>query len=245
MRFYHFFLNVFKTAICSASQYGFYYLPVVKQFIKFSTVQVNWSKYMIDISLKEKEILEAARSRFAHYGFSKVTMEEIASDVGMGKASLYYYFPTKEELFKSVINKEQILFVDEIEKLFCGKISAENKLRKYVIKRLEYFHELVNLGTLNLHTFADIKLTFKELFENFEQQEIALLQKILDEGKTNGKFDSGIKQETTKTFLHLLQGLRLRIIKSIKDNRIEKENYDELKEEMSAFVEIFIKGIRA
>ena len=48
---------------------------------------------MSENNLKEKEILEAARSRFAHYGYSKVTMEEIALDVEMGKASLYYYFP--------------------------------------------------------------------------------------------------------------------------------------------------------
>lgn len=200
---------------------------------------------MSDNNLKEKEILEAARNRFAHYGFSKVTMEEIASDVGMGKASLYYYFPTKEELFKSVINKEQELFADEIEKLCCRKMSAGNKLKKYVKKRLEYFHELVNLSTLNVNTFVDIKLMFKELFEDFEKKELQLLQKILDEGKMNGEFDHRLKHETTLTFLHLLQGLRLRMIKFIKDNRMEKENYEELSTEMSLFVEIFIKGIKA
>jgi TetR/AcrR family transcriptional regulator len=200
---------------------------------------------MNDNNLKENEILEAARNRFAHYGFSKVTMEEIASDVGMGKASLYYYFPTKEDLFKSVIHKEQNLFAEEIEKLFCRKISAANKLRSYVKKRLEFFHELVNLSTLNVNTFVDIKLMFKELFEDFEKKELQLLQRILDEGKMNGEFESRLRHETTITFLHLLQGLRLRMIKFIKDNRMEKENYDELSVEMSVFVEIFIKGIKA
>jgi len=199
----------------------------------------------MEINIKEQEILDAARNRFAHYGFSKVTMDEIASDVGLGKASLYYYFPTKEELFKSVINEEQKLFVDEIEKLFCRKMSAENKLRNYVRKRLEYFRELVNLGTLNLHTLVDIKLMFKGLFEDFEQKELALIRKILDEGKINGEFDSKVNQTTTKIFLHLVQGLRLRIIKYNKDKRMDKDNYDELKEEMSVFIEIFVKGIKA
>ncbi len=200
---------------------------------------------MNDNSLKETEILEAARNRFAHYGFSKVTMDEIASDVGMGKASLYYYYPTKEDLFKSVIHKEQSLFAEEIEKLFCRKISAENKLRNYVKKRLEYFHELVNLRTLNVNSFMDIKLMFKELFEDFEKKELQLLQKILDEGKMNGEFDRRLRHETTVTFLHLMQGLRLRMIKFIKDNRMEQEHYEQLRVEMSVFVEIFIKGIKA
>ena len=69
---------------------------------------------------KTQNILSAARRRFAHYGFSKVTMDEIAGDVEMGKASLYYYFPTKEDLFKAVVIQEQNEFVNYIETLFLG-----------------------------------------------------------------------------------------------------------------------------
>ena len=194
---------------------------------------------------KEKEIIEAARNRFAHYGFSKVTMEEIAADVEMGKASLYYYFPTKEDLFKSVIQKEQELFVKEIEALISKNLSSEKKLKDYVSKRLEYFQQLVNLGTLHVHSFVDIKIMFKELFWGFEQQELVLLHKIIEEGKDNGEFDRKLTKEATKIFLHLLQGLRLRTIKSVNDNRMKKVNYSELKEDMLFFVEIFLKGIKA
>jgi len=195
-------------------------------------------------SFKEKEILEAARSRFAHYGYSKVTMEEIASDVEMGKASLYYYFPTKEELFKSVIKKEQDLFVEEIENLLKQDFSASEKLRSYVIKRLEYFQQLVNLGTLNLHSVLDIKSVFKELLKAFETQEIFLIQKIIEEGKIKGEFDSGVNEKTNCLFIHLLQGLRLQTLRSIKGNRLENEHYESIKEEMMLFVDIFSKGIK-
>ena len=193
---------------------------------------------------KVKEIIEAARNRFAHYGFSKVTMEEIAADVGMGKASLYYYFPKKEDLFKSVIQKEQDLFVKEIENLIRQNLTATKKLDDYVRKRLEYFQQLINLATLNVHSLVDIKSMFKELFKRFEDQELVLLNKIFEEGKGKGEFDKSVTEKTTKIFLHLLQGLRLRIIKSININRTEKVNYDELKEEMMIFVDIFSKGIK-
>jgi TetR/AcrR family transcriptional regulator len=194
---------------------------------------------------KEKDIIEAARNRFAHYGFSKVTMEEIAADVEMGKASLYYYFPTKEDLFKSVIQKEQEVFVSEIEILINKSLSSEKKLKEYVSRRLEYFQQLVNLGTLHVHSFVDIKIMFKDLFKEFEQQELVLLNKIIEMGKKNGEFDKKLTKEATKIFLHLLQGLRLRTIKSVNDNRMKKVNYKELKEDMLFFVEIFLKGIKA
>ena len=200
---------------------------------------------MTDNKPKEKEIIEAARNRFAHYGFSKVTMEEIAADVGMGKASLYYYFPKKEDLFKSVIQQEQDLFVEEIENLIRQNLTATKKLEDYVSKRLEYFQQLINLATLNVHSLVDIKSMFKELFKSFENQELHLLQKIFDEGKDKNEFDKSITDKTTRIFLHLLQGLRLRTIKSINVNRIEKVNYDELREEMLDFIHIFSKGIKA
>jgi len=200
---------------------------------------------MTENNPKEKEIIEAARNLFAHYGFSKVTMEEIAADVGMGKASLYYYFPKKEDLFKSVIQKEQDLFVEEIENLIRQNLTATKKLEDYVSKRLEYFQQLINLATLNVHSLVDIKTMFKELFIKFEDQELVLLQKIFDEGKTKGEFDKSVTEKTTRIFLHLLQGLRLRIIKSININRTEKVNYDELREETMTFVDIFSRGIKS
>ncbi|MGI4022943.1 MAG: TetR/AcrR family transcriptional regulator [Janthinobacterium lividum] len=55
--------------------------------------------------LKKKQILDAAYKRFSHYGYSKTTMNEIAGDLSMSKALLYYYFPDKSQLYAGVIRK--------------------------------------------------------------------------------------------------------------------------------------------
>ncbi len=55
--------------------------------------------------IKREKILEASYQRFLHYGYSKTTMNEIAGDLSMSKALLYYYFPDKSELYMSVIRK--------------------------------------------------------------------------------------------------------------------------------------------
>lgn len=200
---------------------------------------------MLENTSKEAGIIEAARSLFAHYGYSKVTMEEIASVVEMGKASLYYYFPTKEDLFKSVIKKEQSVFVDEIENLLQQNISVYQKLKAYVIKRLEYFQQLVNLGTLNFQSAIQIRSMFKELLKEFEAQEIILIRKIFEEGKRIGELDKKLNEKTICLFLHLLQGLRLQTIKSINGPRLENEHFDLLRKDMMLFVDIFFKGIKA
>jgi len=193
---------------------------------------------------KEKSILNAARRRFAHYGFSKVTMDEIAGDVEMGKASLYYYFPTKEELFKAVIIQEQNEFVNYIETLLQNKMPASEKLNEYVEQRLKYFHDLVNLGMLSAHSVFDTKSMFKKLFEDFEVQELILLGKIINEGKSAGEFREELPEDFVKIFIHILQGLRFRIIKLLNEHKAGEETYKELECEMRSATGYLLDGIK-
>lgn len=51
----------------------------------------------------EKAILEAAEAVFAEYGYAGASTGRIAELAGIPKANLHYYFPTKEELYRRII----------------------------------------------------------------------------------------------------------------------------------------------
>lgn len=51
----------------------------------------------------ERIILEAAEKVFAEAGFGGATMQLIADVAGLPKANLHYYFPTKEDLYRTVV----------------------------------------------------------------------------------------------------------------------------------------------
>lgn len=193
---------------------------------------------------KEKEIINAARNRFAHYGFSKVTMDEIANDIEMGKASLYYYFQTKEDLFIAVVRQEQEEFVREIENILKKKKSANIKLKVYVEKRLENFHQLLNLGMLSFKAFVDQTSISKQLFNEFAQREFLLIKKIIDEGKKSKEINPNVPDQEVKVFLNILYGLRLKAVREIKGDRIEKNPYNTLKKEMMIAVDIFLRAVK-
>ncbi len=193
---------------------------------------------------KEEAIIKAARKRFAHFGYSKVTMDEIAGDVEMGKASLYYYFPTKENLFQEVIVQEQEEFADEIEKILQNENCAEDKLVQYVDQRLKYFQKLFNLGALSFYSFIKKKSLFKQYYKDFEERELQLLDKIFEEGKKKNEFKKDIDEKITRTLLHILQGLRLRTLKSMTGQQLDSKSYKELKDEMLMTVKIFLQGIK-
>src|ERR1700677_845332 len=64
--------------------------------------------------VKKEKILEAAYQRFLHYGYSKTTMNEIAGDLSMSKALLYYYFPDKSQLYMAVMQRVASDYLDTL-----------------------------------------------------------------------------------------------------------------------------------
>ncbi len=193
---------------------------------------------------KEVIILAAARRRFAHFGFSKVTMDEIASDVGMAKPSLYYYYATKEQLFNAVISQEQQQFAADIEALLKRRVPAGQKLRDYVGIRLRLFRELVNLSHIGFDSWTEMKAVSREPFRNLEQQELKYIQTIVAEGRATGEFAIPHPHQTAQIFLHVLQGLRLRMLRSPGSLVFDDAAYTELRKESDTVIDWLIHGIR-
>ena len=193
---------------------------------------------------KEEQIVLAARRVFARYGFSKTTMEDISAEVEMGKASLYYYFPTKENLFQAAIKHEQDEFIKKADSLFQKHTSAEEKLRNYVEERLKFIQELVNLGTLSFNAVHDRHAIFLKMHESFAEREISIIKKIIKEGQSKGEFISNIPKDYAELLMHLLHGLRLRSIKSITGTAVDPKIYRELRGEMMLTIDMFIKVIQ-
>ncbi len=192
---------------------------------------------------KQAVILDAARKRFAYYGFSKVTMDEIAADIGMGKASLYYYFPTKESLFQEVIKQESNQFLDDIQSMINEKILPCDMLRKYAAKRIEHFRNLANLRALQFQQSAEMKLPFLELFKDFQKQEVNLLQQILVIGKKAGEFPISDPQQSAEIIIQMLYGPRAWFLHK-RENNLNDDTYSALEQSSKEIIEIILNGIR-
>ena len=54
---------------------------------------------------RQHEILRAARELFARNGFYDTTLDDIARHAEFGKGTIYNYFPSKEDLFFTIIDE--------------------------------------------------------------------------------------------------------------------------------------------
>lgn len=64
-------------------------------------------------SLKEQKLIKAAETIFERVGFSNAKMEDIATEAGITKVTLYSYFQSKENLQLAVTHKALQLLIDK------------------------------------------------------------------------------------------------------------------------------------
>src|SRR5215467_8334563 len=61
------------------------------------------------------EILAAALACFKERGFTATRLEDVAAKAGVTKGTIYLYYPSKEELFKAVVQGELVPNIEHLE----------------------------------------------------------------------------------------------------------------------------------
>lgn len=193
---------------------------------------------------KVQLIIEASQKRFGLFGIEKTSMREIADDLNLSKASLYYYFPDKESLYKAVVEKEQAEFLSNITNRIFNFHEPEQLLLEYSNARLSYFRSLLNLSRIRLEAFSDLKPTFRDTIALFKEKEKEIIKMIFDKGIESGIFFITDTDQTASLYLDLLRGLRVAVVNEKKTLIIEQEEYELLLGKTIAFTKIFIKGLK-
>ena len=87
---------------------------------------------------KRDEILIQAANLFRKKGFSGTSMQDIARDVGILKGSIYYYFNSKNEIFREVLNKGISPVLKNAEFIMAKDLSPAEKLRELLRSHIDY-----------------------------------------------------------------------------------------------------------
>ncbi|WP_010172687.1 TetR/AcrR family transcriptional regulator [Bacillus coahuilensis] len=91
---------------------------------------------------KRQQILEAATKLFAMNGYTATSMQQIADEIGISKGSVYFYFPSKEDLIISIYEHyQQIVFERSFVVSLQKELSTEEKLIKQFSVQFEGMFE--------------------------------------------------------------------------------------------------------
>ena len=90
---------------------------------------------------RKKLILNSALIVFKTKGLEHSTMDEIAQEADFGKATLYYYFKSKEEIFNKILINGWTTLWDGIEDVVIEKNTPRRKFIKIIKKIIELVNE--------------------------------------------------------------------------------------------------------
>jgi AcrR family transcriptional regulator len=159
-----------------------------------------------DIEIKNR-IIDAAQKQFIIHGFTKVTMDEIASKMGMSKKTIYKFYPSKTELvcamtdkvfaeteigFRNILNDTKIDFLEKLQKTlkFVG----------------------IHLSKLSRPLIEDIRHNAPQLWENISDYRKKNIYQyfgsLIREGRQKGMFRDDIDE-------HLLILIYMNIVENI------------------------------
>jgi AcrR family transcriptional regulator len=143
---------------------------------------------MVDKDIIRESVLSVAQEIFSRYGYHKTTMDDIARGMGKGKSSIYYYFRSKDEIFRAVVDKEVTVMKSRILEAIQEAEGPKEKLKAYVMERMHGLGRFVNLYNVLRTEFPGQREFPDQVRMKTDDEEIRIIKIILDEGITDGIF---------------------------------------------------------
>ncbi|EAR11454.1 TetR/AcrR family transcriptional regulator [Reinekea blandensis] len=129
----------------------------------------SWQRARRDdqIEQREAQILQAASDLFDQFRYDDITLARIAKAAGFTRSNLYRYFPTREDVFLTLMSRDMDDWVDKVTQLMShSDLDAESFVDHWMPvilsnPRMMRFYELL-AGVFEQKASAERLLAFKQ-----------------------------------------------------------------------------------
>lgn len=147
-------------------------------------------------------ILDAVNLLLARYGYKKMTIDDIAQEVGIGKGTVYLHFTSKEEIALSHVDRIVEQVKDRLR--FIAKEDSEpsERLRQMLIERVLVRFDSVQHYTQSLNDLlASLRPRLLNRRRGHFEEEAQIFAEVIAEGQKLKLFAAGEANEIAQTLL--------------------------------------------
>jgi AcrR family transcriptional regulator len=153
---------------------------------------------------RRMEIFHASVHLFLSKGFNETSMREIAKAAGIGKSTLYDYFPSKDDILLSFVEDELQTLTEKMKEIAGQKVGAQEKLRQMMFAYMDY---LAANEDFYMKLSYQVQRLAQESLERMQRKRHALqdmLRGTIEEGIQEGCFRSVDSLLATRVILTAL-----------------------------------------
>ena len=134
-------------------------------------------------------ILDAADRLLGRYGYQKMTMDDIAGEVGIGKGTIYLHFKSKEEIALARVDRIVEQLNARLQRIARSSGPAADRLRQMLVERVLFRFDSVQHYTESLtDILAAIRPALLVRHNRHFDAESQVFAALLKEGKNKGEF---------------------------------------------------------
>jgi TetR/AcrR family fatty acid metabolism transcriptional regulator len=186
-------------------------------------------------------ILDATDRLLSGHGYKKMTIEDLAAEVGIGKGSVYLHFSSKEEIVLSHIDRIIDRLKGRLHDIAAKKISCEKRLKEMLIERVVFRFDSVQHYTQSLNDLlSKIRPRLLERRKRYFEDEARVFSQLIKEGIESGEFQPLNVNETARSLLLATNAL---LPYSLSTQELGER--DEIKKRVSALADLVLKGLIA
>jgi AcrR family transcriptional regulator len=149
-----------------------------------------------------ERILDSADRLLAHYGYAKMTVDDLAEEAGIGKGTVYLYFASKEAVALAHVDRIVERTLAEMYCIAASKKPALLRVRKMLFARvLVRFSAVRNYSKSLDELLAGIRGKLLERRVRHFQMEARLFAEVLREGSKRKEFRAINVQKTADAIL--------------------------------------------
>ncbi|MGI8811403.1 MAG: TetR/AcrR family transcriptional regulator [Pyrinomonadaceae bacterium] len=140
-------------------------------------------------SSTQDAILDATDILLGKYGYKKMTIDDLAREVGIGKGTIYLHFVSKEEIALSHIDRIVERLKGRLETIISSPATAAERLRRMMVERVTFRFDSVQHYTRSLNELlSQLRAKLLERRTRHFAEEAHLFVRVIEEGIKCGEF---------------------------------------------------------
>lgn len=170
---------------------------------------------------KKSVILDVSRIIFSKHGLLKTTVGEIAKAARMGKASLYHYFDSKEDIYRVVVENEYNFLTKLLKEAIDKVDNPQEKMEIYFVKKLQNLTNLANIHTALKDELLEHYAFIEKIRVKNNDEELNTIKDILKKGVDDGIFELAEIDITAFAIISAMKGLEYNVAINVSEKEIQ------------------------
>jgi len=191
------------------------------------------------MSVARERLLESAKRLFSQKGYYATSVEDIVESAGFSKGTFYFYFKSKEELFKSLVEEMHLNIVKRLESFLERELPLEDALIEHAKVFLEDIYQNRHIAQIFLFQLVGTNEEFRELYYTKVSHLRELLTKMVDRAIQRGE----ITYKNAENIVNLYAGfLRMLVLEYV--FREKEPDLERVKSLAQEGVKVLFRGLK-